>query len=131
MASIQKHPMYWFCDGNIVFQADETLFHLHKGVLFVHSPTLEDIFTLPSGIENDGADEDHPIGLPGISGDEFRHFVLWLYHVSGSVPHEQNLPSLVAILKVSRLWQINNSITWAIAHLDQLNLSAVQKLELA
>ncbi|KAI6139225.1 hypothetical protein BKA82DRAFT_165938, partial [Pisolithus tinctorius] len=82
---------------------------LHKGVLFVHSPTLEDIFTLPSGIENDGADEDHPIGLPGISGDEFGHFVSWLYHVSGSVPHEQNLPSLVAILKVSRLWQINNN----------------------
>ncbi|KAI6028125.1 hypothetical protein EDC04DRAFT_2503568, partial [Pisolithus marmoratus] len=53
---------------------------LHQGVLFVHSPTLENIFTLPSGVANDGADEDHPIVLPGISGEEFEHFISWLYH---------------------------------------------------
>ncbi|KAI5986559.1 hypothetical protein EDC04DRAFT_2913258 [Pisolithus marmoratus] len=129
MAATQRHPKYWFLDGNIVFQADGTLFCLHQGVLFVHSPTLENIFTLPPGVANDGADEDHPIVLPGISGEEFEHFVSWLYH--GTVPHDQNLPSLVAILKVSRLWQIDNSISWAIAHLDQLELSAVHKLELA
>ncbi|KAI6046199.1 hypothetical protein EDC04DRAFT_2598385 [Pisolithus marmoratus] len=131
MAATQRHPKYWFLDGNIVFQADGTLCHLHQGVLFVHSPTLENIFTLPSGVANDGADEDHLIVLPGISGDEFEHFISWLYHVSGTVPHDQNLPSLVAILKVSRLWQIDNSISWATAHLDQLELSAVHKLELA
>ncbi|KAI5993212.1 hypothetical protein EDD15DRAFT_2367447 [Pisolithus albus] len=131
MAAPQRHPKYWFLDGNIVFQADSTLFRLHKGVLFVHSPTLENIFALPSGVENDGEDEDHPIFLPGISGEEFDHFVSWLYHVSGAVPHDRNLPSLVAILKVSRLWQIENSIAWAIAHLNQLELSAVHKLELA
>ncbi|KAI6151526.1 hypothetical protein BKA82DRAFT_4100230 [Pisolithus tinctorius] len=95
MASLQKHPKYWFTDGNIVFQADDTLFCLHRGALFVHSPTLEGIFTLPSGVVNDG--------LPGISGGEFEHF--------GSVHHDRNLPSLVAILKVSRLWQIDNTVT--------------------
>ena len=42
---------------------------------------MEKIFTLPSGFENDGADEDHPIDLPGISGSEFEHFVSWLYHM--------------------------------------------------
>ncbi|KAI6154588.1 hypothetical protein BKA82DRAFT_166266 [Pisolithus tinctorius] len=130
MASLQKHPKYWFTDGNIVFQADDTLFCLHRGALFVHSPTLEGIFTLPSGVVNDGVDEEHPIKLPGISGGEFEHLVSWMYHV-GSVHHDRNLPSLVAILKVSRLWQIDNSIDWAIAHLNQLNLSAVTKLELA
>ncbi|KAI5990740.1 hypothetical protein EDD15DRAFT_2197815 [Pisolithus albus] len=130
MAAPQRHPKYWFLDGNIVFQADSTLFRLHKGVLFVHSPTLENIFALPSGVENDGEDEDHPIFLPGISGEEFDHFMSWLYHVSGALPHDQNLSSLVAILKVSHLWQIENSIAWAIAHLNQLELSAVHKLEL-
>ncbi|KAI5986566.1 hypothetical protein EDC04DRAFT_2913266 [Pisolithus marmoratus] len=64
MAATQRHPKYWFLDGNIVFQADGTLFCLHQGVLFVHSPTLENIFTLPAGVANDGADEDHPIVLP-------------------------------------------------------------------
>ena len=47
------------------------------------------------------------------------------------VPPEQNLPSLVAILKVPRLWQIDNSIAWAITHLNALNLTPVKKLELA
>ncbi|KAI5982902.1 hypothetical protein EDC04DRAFT_2915173 [Pisolithus marmoratus] len=78
MAATQRHPKYWFLDGNIVFQANGTLFHLHQGALFVHSPTLENIFTLPSGVANDGADEDHPIVLPGISGEEFEHFISWL-----------------------------------------------------
>ncbi|KAI6110429.1 hypothetical protein EDD16DRAFT_1710861 [Pisolithus croceorrhizus] len=123
MAAPQRHPKYWFLDGNIVFQADSTLFCLHKGVLFVHSPTLENISALPSGVENDGEDEDHPIFLPSISGEEFDHFMSWLYHVGGAVPHDQNLPSLVAILKVSHLWQIKNSIAWAIAHLNQLELA--------
>ncbi|KAI6016757.1 hypothetical protein EDC04DRAFT_2577152, partial [Pisolithus marmoratus] len=54
---------------------------LHQGALFVHSPTLENIFTLPSGVANDGADEDHPIVLPGISGEEFEHFISWLLHL--------------------------------------------------
>ncbi|KIM50386.1 hypothetical protein SCLCIDRAFT_67338, partial [Scleroderma citrinum Foug A] len=90
-------------------------FCLHRGFLGIHSPAMEEIFTLPSGFENDGADEDHPINLPGISGSEFEHFVSWLYHIEADpVPPEQNLPSLVAILKVSWLWQIDNSIAWAI-----------------
>ncbi|KAI6142838.1 hypothetical protein BKA82DRAFT_4191088 [Pisolithus tinctorius] len=121
MAVGAKHPKYWFTDGNIVFQADDTLFCLHRGALFFHSPTLEGIFTLPSGVMNDGVDEKHPIKLPGISGGEFKHdischgTILIILYFSGSVHHDRNLPSLVAILKV---------IDWAIAHLNQLNLSA-------
>ena len=41
------------------------------------------------------------------------------------------MPSLVAILKVSRLWMIENSIQWAVSRLNQLGLSPAHKLELA
>ncbi|KAI6149916.1 hypothetical protein BKA82DRAFT_4134664, partial [Pisolithus tinctorius] len=88
-----------YVDGNTVFQ----------GPLFVHSPTPESIFTLPSGVVNDGVDEEHPIKLPGISGGKFKHFVSCMYHV-GSVYHDRNLPSLVVILKVIN-WVIIISTT--------------------
>ncbi|KAI5994243.1 hypothetical protein EDC04DRAFT_2586389 [Pisolithus marmoratus] len=130
MAATQRHPKYWFLDGNIVFQVNGTLFHLHQGVLFVPF-TYSGEYLYPSiwCWQMMVSDEDHPIVLPGISGEEFEHFISWLYH-QWNCSHDRNLPLLWQVLKVSRLWQIDNSISWAIAHLDQLELSAVHKLSL-
>ncbi|KIM57677.1 hypothetical protein SCLCIDRAFT_129977, partial [Scleroderma citrinum Foug A] len=85
--------------------------------------------TLPSGVEHDGADDDHPILIEGIACDEFEHFVSWIYHVAES--QQPGVSSLVAILKVLHLWMIENSINWAINHLEQLGLPPAHKLELA
>ncbi|KAI5984838.1 hypothetical protein EDD15DRAFT_2374740 [Pisolithus albus] len=127
---MNQHPIFWFADGNIVFQAGDTIFRLHKSILFMHSQALETILTLPSGIEGDGENSNHAIFLEGISMDEFEHFVSWVYHV-GSATQQHTIASLTAILKISRLWMIENSILWAIANLEQLDLSPAHKLELA
>lgn len=37
----------WFDDGNIVIQAKETLFKVHKSVLALHSPVFKDMFSIP------------------------------------------------------------------------------------
>ncbi|KAF9230040.1 hypothetical protein BU15DRAFT_84126 [Melanogaster broomeanus] len=123
------HPIFYFDDGNIVFQADQTLFRLHQGILTVHSAAWRDILKIPSGIESDGT-EAHPILLEGITESEFAHFVTWVYHV-GSNETELDEAALIAILKVSRLWMIENSITWAVNHLARLDLSPARKLQLA
>ena len=57
------------------------------------------------------------------------HSLLCLF--SNTDSQDLDVPSLVAILKVSRLWMIVNSIHWAVSHLNQLCLSPAHKLELA
>jgi hypothetical protein len=39
--------MYWFEDGNIVLQAEETLFRVHQSVLSRHSSIFKDTFAMP------------------------------------------------------------------------------------
>ena len=51
--------------------------------------------------------------------------------VSNTESHQLDVPSLVAILKVSRLWMVENSIQWVVDHLNELDLSPAHKLELA
>ena len=51
--------------------------------------------------------------------------------VSNIESHQLDVPSLVAILKVSRLWMVENSIQWVVDHLNELDLSPAHKLELA
>jgi len=127
---MDRHTRFWFPDGNIVFQAGETLFCLHRSILAMHSEAMETILSLPSGVANDGADDGHAILLEGISSEEFEYFAAWVYHV-GSIAQQHSVPSLTAILKISRWLMIENSISWAIDRLEVLDLSPAHRLELA
>ncbi|KAI6138992.1 hypothetical protein BKA82DRAFT_3989187, partial [Pisolithus tinctorius] len=111
------------------FKAGDMTFCLHKSILFMHSQTLEGILTMPSGVEGDGEDSNHAIFLEGISREEFTHFMS-LTNISGSAAQHHTIPSLTAILKISWMWMIENSIEWAISNLEKLDLSPAHKLEL-
>ncbi|KAG1750998.1 hypothetical protein EDD22DRAFT_957812 [Suillus occidentalis] len=124
-----RHSEFWFEDGNIVFRASNTLFCVHRGVLVRHSPALEAILAIPSGYDTDGT-EQHPIVLHQISEVDFTYFLNWVYHIS-SVPPPPEEQLLVAILKVSHLWMISNSIKFAIGGLENLTLQPTRRLELA
>ncbi|KAG2138191.1 hypothetical protein BD769DRAFT_1663768 [Suillus cothurnatus] len=124
-----RHSEFWFTDGNIVFRASNTLFCVHRGVLVRHSPALEGILAMPSGYDTNGT-EQLPIILHQISEEDFTHFLNWVYHIS-SVPPPPEEQFLVAILKVSHLWMISNSIQFAIDGLEKLTLHPTRQLELA
>ncbi|KAG1741684.1 hypothetical protein EDB19DRAFT_1907907 [Suillus lakei] len=124
-----RHSEFWFGDGNIVFRASNTLFCVHRGVLVRHSPALEAILAMPSGYDTDGT-EQLPIVLHQISEEDFTYFLNWVYHIS-SVPPPPEEQLLVAILKVSHLWMISNSIKFAIDGLENLTLQPTRRLELA
>ncbi|KAG1893888.1 uncharacterized protein F5891DRAFT_1195803 [Suillus fuscotomentosus] len=127
--ALQRHSEFWFEDGNIVFRAGNTSFCVHRGVLVRHSPALEGILAIPSGYDTDGT-EQLPIVLQQISEQEFTHFLNWVYHIS-SVPPPPEEQFLVAILKISHLWMISNSIKFAIDGLENLTLHPTRRLELA
>ncbi|KAF4610799.1 hypothetical protein D9613_006677 [Agrocybe pediades] len=42
----------WFDDGNVVLQAEKTLFRVHKSVLALHSEVFSDMFRLPLPSDN-------------------------------------------------------------------------------
>jgi hypothetical protein len=43
----RKRSEYWFEDGNIVLQAEDTLFRVHRSILSRHSQIFKDIFAMP------------------------------------------------------------------------------------
>ncbi|EKM49651.1 uncharacterized protein PHACADRAFT_214184 [Phanerochaete carnosa HHB-10118-sp] len=45
--TLSRHPDLWFEDGNIVLQAEDTVFKVFKSVLSKHALLFADIFSLP------------------------------------------------------------------------------------
>lgn len=45
--ALRKHDIIWFNDGNIVLQAEQMQFLVHRSVLALHSVVFKDMFSLP------------------------------------------------------------------------------------
>lgn len=43
----QVRSIVWYDDGNIILQAQDTLFKVHKGILAQNSSVFQDMFSLP------------------------------------------------------------------------------------
>ena len=43
----KRDETFWFEDGTIVLQAEQTLFKVYRGVLAAQSPFFHDMFALP------------------------------------------------------------------------------------
>lgn len=43
-----ESPLCWFDDGNVVLQAEDTLFRVYKGFLRKQSSVFDDMFSLPA-----------------------------------------------------------------------------------
>lgn len=41
----------WFTDGNVILEAEETQFRVHRGVLAMHSTVFKDMFEMPQPSE--------------------------------------------------------------------------------
>ncbi len=57
-----RSPHFWFEDGNVVLQAQCTLFRVHKSHLILHSDVMKDCFSCPQ-----------PEGAPTIEGCPLIH----------------------------------------------------------
>ena len=56
-----RSPDYWFEDGNIVLQAENTQFRIHKGILARHSSVFKDMVGIP---QPSTSEEDLVEGCP-------------------------------------------------------------------
>jgi len=48
------HSKYWFDDGNVVLQAENTQFRVHRSMLSRHSHVLKDMFEIPQPENTEG-----------------------------------------------------------------------------
>ena len=55
---VKSRSSYWFDDGNIILQAEDTLFRVHRSVLSRHSKVFQDMFSIP---QPTGQHEDCPV----------------------------------------------------------------------
>lgn len=90
----------WFEDGNVVLQAEQTLFKVYRGPLRQQSPFFHDLFTLP---QQDSEESEQYEGCPLVymHGDSANDVKLLLKAVFdfqyGSYPVVQSRSSLTAL----------------------------------
>ena len=59
----------WFDDGNLVLQAENTQFKVHKSILAIHSHVFTDMFALPQPEDSATADGCHVVQVPDRATD--------------------------------------------------------------
>ena len=75
----------WFEDANVIFQAESSLFRVHKGILQARSSVFRDMFTLPqTTTESDLMDGCIVIQLPD-AAEDIRCFFLAIGYDASSV----------------------------------------------
>ena len=45
--TLNHSDLYWFIDGNVVLQAEETLYRVHRFMFAHHSEVFKDMFSIP------------------------------------------------------------------------------------
>ena len=77
----------WFEDANVIFQAESSLFRVHKGILQARSSVFRDMFALPQATappESDLMDGCILIQLPDAAKD-IHYFFLAIGYDASSV----------------------------------------------
>lgn len=64
-----QSQLAWFEDGNIILQAENTQFKVHRGVLAKHSPVFADLFQVPQPTNEPVVDGCPVVQIPDSAGD--------------------------------------------------------------
>lgn len=104
-----RHERFHFDDGNVIFRVEDTLFKVHRYFLQRDSPVFKDMFSLPTGTAPvHGSSDDLPIDLQTIKALDFERFLSVLYATDYITRDIQTPEECESVLKLSKLWQIEN-----------------------
>ncbi|KZV90199.1 hypothetical protein EXIGLDRAFT_837971 [Exidia glandulosa HHB12029] len=129
----ERHEALWYGDGNVVLQAENTLYNVHRSVLSRESKLFEDMFALGQQNAQNGEEgtSTSPIPMLDVPAEAFANLLLILYRPWGSkliasLSDEQ----FVGILRVAHRLLFEEICTIVADYLVS-RLSAERRLELS
>ncbi|KAJ3500900.1 hypothetical protein NMY22_g19106 [Coprinellus aureogranulatus] len=96
----------WLDDGNIVIQAEETQFKVHRGLLARVSPIFADVFSVPQPAHDDIKVEGCPLLHLQDSAQDITHLLSTLYDLRYHTKEPIPLEVAAALLRLGRKYEI-------------------------
>ncbi|KAJ7590404.1 hypothetical protein C8J56DRAFT_937424 [Mycena floridula] len=129
---LEKDDKYWLDDCLMVFQVENTLFHLPRSALTLGSVGWGNILSC-SPHPNIDRTEAHPIDLTGhITKFQFKGMLEWLYKQPWDFPGEfdDNEELLIGVLKMSDQWLVPKMKEYVVKRLSAKGLHPARLIEL-
>ncbi|KAF7299328.1 BTB domain-containing protein [Mycena indigotica] len=103
---IHRSNDYWFEDGNVILQVQQTQFRLSKSILSMHSPIFRDMFSL-SLPENEPLCEGCPVVvLPGDASEDWEHLLGVIFPKDCFAFGDPHVDQVSAILRLSKKYDL-------------------------
>ncbi|KAI0832373.1 hypothetical protein BC628DRAFT_1528243 [Trametes gibbosa] len=129
LPKVERHHEYFFTDGNVVLQIEDTQYKLHRSLLEKHSPIFRELFTIPQPEgSTEGCTEDNPIFLSGIQADDFTRFLGLLYPPTLGSCNVTTANEWLSVLDQADRWQVDSLREHAVAQLNSMYIEPVQKI---
>nr|GAT55194.1 predicted protein [Mycena chlorophos] len=103
---VQRSSEYWFDDGNIVLQAEQTQFRVTKSMLAMHSTVFRDMLTIPLPPDEPVVDGCPIVFLPDDKPEDWKHLLDAMYPKSWAQSQNPTLDVIHSILRLSRKYDV-------------------------
>ncbi|KAH9915886.1 uncharacterized protein B0H18DRAFT_885407 [Fomitopsis serialis] len=119
--SLRRHERFYLEDGNVIFQAENVLFNVHRFFLKRGSPVFSDMFSLDS---DEGRSDDTPIHLQGTAAVDFERFLSCLYPKKMWEVDDMPFGAWASVLSFAMKWQFDVIRDLAVTHLKDIRTDA-------
>ncbi|KZP11871.1 hypothetical protein FIBSPDRAFT_937307 [Athelia psychrophila] len=120
-----QHPKYYFEDGNIVFQVEDTLYNVHRYFFARDSAHFRAIF---QGTVQ-GTNATKPCVLSNLNCADFDEFLAILYPTDFRRPAKKTTAQWISVLHLAAEWAFTNIKLLAIDNLTE-NATPIDKIVL-
>ncbi|KZP11464.1 hypothetical protein FIBSPDRAFT_837642 [Athelia psychrophila] len=122
----------WFEDGNVILEAENTKFKVHRGILAANSPVFHDMFSLPQPSSGENFVEGCPVVHLSDSGMDVMHILQAIYRpnyaaLRGPLPFEM----IAAFLRLGRKYDMEEVRTEALSRLYREFPTTLQEFDKA
>jgi len=120
---ISRHGEFYLTDEMIVLQVENRLFRVHRHFLAKYSPIFGSMFSLPripgeGATVVEGASDENPIYLSGVTELEFETLLRYFYSLHGGLWLPE--ASWIALLSIAHRYDIQNARARAIREVYSL-----------
>ncbi|TFK32844.1 hypothetical protein BDQ12DRAFT_658652 [Crucibulum laeve] len=118
----------YFEDGNIILQAEQTRFRLHKSIITARCPVFRDMLSFPQPAQNELIDGCVVVKLPDTANDAGLFFrAIYDYSFFEAPPAPAIVEDTLSILSLSHKYDVPNLHRRALAHLSTAHVCTLEE----